>query len=64
MPVYDYICRTCGKEFETDKLVSGSEWRHLKDDLPLTHPDVVCGTVTRNWKRVNVNTVNLRSARG
>ena len=57
MPTYEYVCRGCGKTFETEELVSGSEFRHMREDLSITHPDAVCGVVTRNWASVNFNRV-------
>lgn len=36
----------------------GADMRHLKKN------GSVCGTFRRNWKSINVNTTNLRSARG
>lgn len=58
MPTYDYVCRSCGAATELDRLPVDGEPRHLKED------GTVCGTFRRNWKTINVNTVNLRAARG
>ena len=52
MPVYDYICKTCGAS--------------SSDTSPSAERDCTqCGgQLRRNWKSVNVNTVNQRQARG
>lgn len=58
MPIYDYVCKTCGAKTELDRLPKdGADMRHLVEGR-------VCGTFRRDWKSVNVNTVNLRQARG
>lgn len=55
MPIYDYICMTCGAKTELPQRKENT--RHVVDGE-------VCGTFRRNWASVNVNTANLRSARG
>lgn len=55
MPDFDYICTGCGKTItHTAALTENS--RHLDGEG-------VCGTLRRDWKTINVNTANLRSAR-
>lgn len=66
MPVYDYVCKTCGETTELNKLpAEGAVMRHV---LPATKQGdgdyKVCGTFRRVWSTVNVNTTNLRAARG
>lgn len=60
--VYDYICKTCGAKAELEYGKEGT--RHLKQSQKVTGNMIVCGTFRRNWSTVNVNTANLRSARG
>lgn len=56
MPVFDYVCRSCGASTELDRLpTDGSEMRHLKED------GTVCGTFRRNWSSINVDLSNCRA---
>ena len=55
MPVFDYVCKKCGAKTELTERKENA--RHLVDGK-------VCGTFRRNWTSVNVNTTNLRAARG
>lgn len=55
MPVFEYVCKKCGAKAELDYGKEGS--RHLVDGK-------VCGTFRRDWTSTNVNTTNLRAARG
>lgn len=56
MPVYVYKCNQCGEVAELDRRLT-DETRHMVESE-------ICGTMIRDWKSVNINTVNLRSARG
>lgn len=56
MPIYEYICKACGKTFETDKLVAGREFRHMKETGRTAVSDV-CGVVVRNWSVIHFNRV-------
>ena len=58
MATYDYVCRECGATTELDRLP--------REGVTMRHYDgkKVCGTFRRNWSSVNINTTNLRSARG
>jgi hypothetical protein len=47
---YDYVCRSCGKEIESDTPLSEGI-RHIIGD------GVVCGLIRRNWKSINLNRV-------
>ncbi len=58
MPLYDYKCKKCGVQVELDRIPTDEEVRHI------TGKGKVCGTFRRVWTSINVNTANLRSARG
>jgi hypothetical protein len=58
MPIYEYVCRSCGAKTELHRLPrDGVEMRHL---VPIEeHPGVsrFCGTFRRDYSTINVNRV-------
>jgi predicted nucleic acid-binding Zn ribbon protein len=57
VPIYEYICKSCGSRCTLDRLPrDGAKMRHL---VPTSYKGVsrVCGVFRRDWGTVNFNRV-------
>ena len=60
MPTYEFRCTGCDKRWEDARFDAyHKQARHVNGDTGET-----CGRIVRAWGSINVNTTNLRSARG
>ena len=58
MPIYEFVCTTCRTLWEEEEFDA-----YTKNAKHLVEGEK-CGRIVRKWSSINVNTANLRSARG